>query len=127
MNNKGYFLSNILPASFLSLVSFILFFLLGLKLNNIIFFGVLGKPEDMGWLLFTFSSIFFGLIFGVIGSLLAIIIYGLWIKAKLPKLQSKRFLLLKVCFCAYALSLLWILLVIIALGIIIPPCPNCYK
>jgi len=117
----------ILLFSLVLFLSFILFSYVGVKLYEIAFNNVLGKPEELDWFLLLYSSIILGTIFGLIGSLITTVIVGFLANKYIAIFRSKALSVVKVLLIAYFLSIFWIFLAIIIYGLSTPPCPNCYK
>ena len=117
----------ILVFSLVLFLSFVLFSYVGVKLYEVVFNNVLGKPEELDWFLLLYSSIILGIIFGLVGSLITTFIVGFLAKKHIAVFHSKVLSVGKVLLTAYFLSIFWIFLAIIIYGLSTPPCPNCYK
>ena len=116
----------LLSSIFIFILMVILFFV-GLLLNKVIFFGVLGKPEEMGWLLFMLTGGVFGLSFSFVGSLLGAIIVYLHARKNADISKNVIHPFISLVLPSYFLGVLWMLVAIILIGKIIPPCPTCVR
>ncbi|PIS13126.1 hypothetical protein COT69_00340 [candidate division WWE3 bacterium CG09_land_8_20_14_0_10_39_24] len=120
-------LNYILLFSIILFLSFVLFSYVGIKLYEVSFNSVLGKPEELDWFLLLYSSIVLGIISGFIGSLITAVIIGFLSSKYISLFRSKALRISQVLLMAYFLSGFWMLLAIILYGLATPPCPNCYK
>jgi len=118
----------ILVISFLILVIFCIFFVLGAKFAEFCFHIVFGKPYEMGWLFLTFIGQIFALVFGFASSIISSVIAFVFIKKDYRKNKvvngTPPWLIVS---GAYLLFLVWLIILAIVISKATLPCANCYK
>lgn len=124
MNDKDRILAVIIISTLVIFLSFCIFAFFGAKLDEVLFYATLGRPEGIDWFLLLLSSIVFGLFFGFLGSIAMLLLVFGYIKKKFG--GSVR-MVLKISLISYFLALLLVLIAFMLVGKIIPPCPNCVR
>ncbi|MFH1408125.1 MAG: hypothetical protein ABIJ36_02025 [Patescibacteria group bacterium] len=108
-------------------ISFVLFFFLGLEIYKVVFYAVLGKPEELEGLLLLFTGAFASFISGFVGSVLALVSSIIYSARNLRGNPQRIRISIVSGLLAYALFVVFIILTALVIKTLHTPCPNCYK